>query len=259
MSTLASVVVRDLSVSFRSTPVFTGVDLVAAPGRRVALIGENGSGKSTLLRAIAGTLPESAQVGGSVEAPNDLVRLSQEPPFQDTDTIATVLAATLRPLHEAVAEIERLAAQLDDPGSAPRYVEVLEWATVHDAWDADRRARVAAEDLGLGGLAPDRSIASLSGGQRTRLALATAITRRPAALLLDEPTNHLDDDAIEVLSAFLRGLPGAVTFASHDRVFLDDVSTDLIDLDPSAFGTDGNGGRRFGGGWSRRTPSSRTS
>ena len=99
------------------------------------------------------------------------------------------------------------------------------------------------------------------------------MTTRPACLLLDEPTNHLDDDAIEVLTRFLRDLPGVVVLASHDRVLLDDVCTDLVDLDPTAFGTDGQGGRRFGGGWSdyvapartpagagrRRTPTSRTS
>jgi macrolide transport system ATP-binding/permease protein len=76
------------------------------------------------------------------------------------------------------------------------------------------------------------------------------MTRRPLALLLDEPTNHLDDDAVAVLTAFLQDLPGVVLFASHDRVFLDETATDLVDLDPSAFGTDGTGGRRFGGGWS---------
>ena len=91
---------------------------------------------------------------------------------------------------------------------------------------------------------------TLSGGQRTRLALATIMTTRPTCLLLDEPTNHLDDDAIEVLTGFLRDLPGVVLLASHDRVLLDDVCTDLVDLDAGELGTDGSGGRRFGGGWS---------
>jgi macrolide transport system ATP-binding/permease protein len=78
------------------------------------------------------------------------------------------------------------------------------------------------------------------------------MTTRPGCLLLDEPTNHLDDDAIDLVSAFLRDLPGVVLLASHDRVLLDDVCTDLFDLDPrpeGELGTDGRGGRRFGGGW----------
>ena len=76
------------------------------------------------------------------------------------------------------------------------------------------------------------------------------MTTRPTCLLLDEPTNHLDDDAIDVLTGFLRDLPGVVVLASHDRVLLDDVCTDLVDLDAGELGTDGSGGRRFGGGWS---------
>ena len=245
----APLAVRDLAVSFGSRPVFRGIDLTVAPGQRVGLVGENGAGKSTLLRAVAGTLPAAAQISGVVDAPADLVWLPQEPPFGECDTIADVLATMLRPLRDAATEVERLAGRLDEPGIATRYAAALDFAVAHDAWDADRRALLAAERLGLGERSPERVVGSLSGGQRTRLALATAITRRPDALVLDEPTNHLDDAAVETLVDLLRDLPGPVLFASHDRVFLDAVATDLIDLDPTAFGTDGRGGRRFGGGW----------
>jgi macrolide transport system ATP-binding/permease protein len=252
MSALQPVVVRDLSVSFRDRAALTGLDLVAQPGRRIGLVGENGTGKSTLLRAVAGRLPESARVTGTVEVPADLVLLGQEPPFRDDRTIGEVLAATLRPLRDAVRRVEELAAHLDDENGSTHgaaYAAALEHAVDHDAWDADRRAEVAAHELGLGELDHDRAVGTLSGGQRTRLALATVMTTRPQCLLLDEPTNHLDDDAIEVLTTFLLDLPGVVLLASHDRVLLDDVCTDLVDLDPTAFGTDGLGGRRFGGGW----------
>jgi len=262
------VLVRDLSVSFRSGSVLAGIHLTVSPGERVVLVGENGAGKSTLLRAIAGRLPATAQVGGSVSAPDDLFFLGQEPPFAGDATIAGVLASTLRPLRQAVADLERLADRLDDPRVAESYAAALEFATAHDAWDADRRALLAAERLGLASLDQDRAVHTLSGGQRTRLALATAITRRPDALLLDEPTNHLDDSAVDVLTEFLRDQSGAVLIASHDRVFIDEVATALVDLDPtpgggtggtggsggsggtgSTGGTDGEGGRRFGGGW----------
>ncbi len=250
MSALHPVVVRDLTVTFRDRPVLDGVDLVAQPGRRIGLVGENGVGKSTLLRAVAGRLPETARVTGTVEAPADRVLLGQEPPFRDDRTIGEVLAATLRPLREAVRRVEELAGNLHDEAGQAAYAAALEHAVDHDAWDADRRAEVAAQELGLGVLDRERAVGTLSGGQRTRLALATVMTTRPPCLLLDEPTNHLDDDAIEVLSRFLLDLPGVVLLASHDRVLLDDVCTDLVDLDPTAFGTDGEGGRRFGGGWS---------
>ena len=249
-STLAPLVVSGLSVTYPDRTVLSGVDLLAQPGRRIGLVGENGVGKSTLLRAVAGRLPSRAQVSGEVRAPADLVLLGQEPPFRDRATVAEVLAMTLAPLRTAVADVERLAGDLGNPDGDAAYARALEQALAHDAWDADRRAAVAAARLGLDELDPERVVGSLSGGQRTRLALATIMTTRPTCLLLDEPTNHLDDDAIDVLTSFLRELPGVVVLASHDRVLLDDVCTDLVDLDAGELGTDGSGGRRFGGGWS---------
>jgi macrolide transport system ATP-binding/permease protein len=249
-TTLAPLVVSGLSVSYPDRTVLTGVDLLAQPGRRVGLVGGNGVGKSTLLRAVAGRLPATARVAGTVTAPDDLVLLGQEPPFRDTATVAQVLAMTLAPLRTAVADVERLAAAVGTPEGDAAYERALELAVAHDAWDADRRAELAAARLGLADLGADRVVGTLSGGQRTRLALATIMTTRPSCLLLDEPTNHLDDDAIELLTGFLRDLPGVVLLASHDRVLLDDVCTDLVDLDAGALGTDGSGGRRFGGGWS---------
>ena len=80
--------------------------------------------------------------------------------------------------------------------------------------------------------------------------MAALIARRPTCVLLDEPTNHLDDSAVEFLESFLVDLPGVVVVASHDRAFLDNVCTQIVDLDPSHFGTDGDGGNRFSGGYS---------
>jgi macrolide transport system ATP-binding/permease protein len=256
MSAIRSLRVSDLDVSFDTRPVLRAIDLIAPPGRRIGLVGENGSGKSTLLRAIAGTLPSRALVTGTIDRPADVAMLGQEPAFADEQSIGDVLAGALTPLRRMVADVERLSLELtdeSDEAAQTAYAEALDRAVVHDAWGADRRAEEAAERLGLGILDPRRLIGTLSGGQRTRLALATLMTTRPGCLLVDEPTNHLDDDAIAVLSSFLRDLPGVVLLASHDRVLLDDVCTDLFDLDPrpaGGLGTDGQGGRRFGGGWS---------
>jgi macrolide transport system ATP-binding/permease protein len=255
MSPIPALRVHDLDVSFGTRPVLRSIELTAQPGRRIGLVGENGSGKSTLLRAIAGSLPTRAVVAGTVERPADLAMLGQEPAFADHQTVDDVLATALAPLRRMVADVERLSLELTDDSDGQfqaAYAVALDRAVVHDAWDADRRAEEAAERLGLGVLDPGRRIGTLSGGQRTRLALATLMTTRPGCLLLDEPTNHLDDEAIDLLSAFVRDLPGVVILASHDRVLLDDVCTDLFDLDPrpdGGLGTDGQGGRRFGGGW----------
>jgi macrolide transport system ATP-binding/permease protein len=244
--------VAGLDVRFGTRRVLHDIDLTAQPGRRIGLVGENGSGKSTLLRAVAGSLPGRALVTGTIDGPADLAMLGQEPAFGHHQTIGEVLAGALSPLRRLVADVERLSLELSDESDEPAqtaYAVALDRAVAHDAWDADRRAAEAAERLGLGVLESSRRIGTLSGGQRTRLALATLMTTRPDCLLLDEPTNHLDDDAIDLLAAFLRDLPGVVLLASHDRVLLDDVCTDLFDLDPSEVGTDGQGGRRFGGGW----------
>ena len=226
----------------RTRPVLDGLGLTAAPGSRVGLIGENGSGKTTLLRVLAGVdRPDS----GDVRRPSDAVFLPQEPDLAPDGTVGDLLDRALRPLHDAVAELERLAEHVAD--EPDRYDRVLAWAVQHDAWDADRRAGVTAAALGVSDLDRTRPVATLSGGQRTRLALAAALVRRPSCLLLDEPTNHLDDTALDLLESNLVELPGVVVAASHDRTFLDRVCTELVDLDAGALGTDGLGGRRFSG------------
>lgn len=249
-SGLGPLVATDLSRSYAGAhgvqQVLDGLSLTASPGTRVGLIGENGSGKSTLLRILAGVdLPDS----GQVRAPADLVHLPQEPVVPPVGAVVDhLLGAALRPLRAAVAELEQLALALAAGREVgDEYDRVLAWATQHEAWDADRRAVVTATALGVGDLAPDRPLSTLSGGQRSRLALAAALVRKPAVLLLDEPTNHLDGAALELLESALLELPGVVVAASHDRTFLDAVCTELVDLDAGALGSDGSGGRRFGG------------
>ena len=114
---------------------------------------------------------------GAVERPADLVMLGQEPPFRDDQTIGDVLAGALAPLRRLVADVERLSLELSDDSDEPAqtaYAVALDRAVAHDAWDADRRAAEAAERLGLGDARPARRVGTLSGGQRTRLALADA-------------------------------------------------------------------------------------
>jgi macrolide transport system ATP-binding/permease protein len=245
-SSLSALVARDLVHSYGDRVVLDGVDLLACPGRPLGLVGENGAGKSTLLRLLAGK--EQAD-GGTVAAPADLAYLAQEPSFPSGATVGKVLDEALAPLHDAVARLEALAARLDEPWAQDEYADLLEWAEVHGAWDASRRAETAAGRLGLGRLARGRQVASLSGGQRMRLALAALVARRPECVLLDEPTNHLDDDAMAFLEEFLVGLPGVVVVATHDRTFLENVCSTVVDLDPTHLGVDGEGGNRFSGGY----------
>ncbi|MFF7443264.1 ABC-F family ATP-binding cassette domain-containing protein [Streptomyces sp. NPDC008122] len=243
---LAHDLVRDLG----GRRVLDGISLTASPGHRIGLIGENGVGKSTLLRVLAGVDEPDA---GSVTRPGDLGFLHQEMPYDADSTIAAVLDEALREAREDLAELDRLGEGLarvpdGDPGHQElldAYGRRLEQAQDRESWDADRRAALVLDGLGLGSFGHHRTLGSLSGGQRGRLALAALLVRRPSALLLDEPTNHLDDGAAAFLEEQVRGLAGTVVIASHDRAFLDAVCTDLIDLDPAV-----DGPVRYGGNYS---------
>lgn len=229
----------DVRVSFAGRAVLRGVDLAVDPGHRTGLVGENGVGKSTLLRVLAGAL---APDDGTVSRPADLGFLHQEFPYPPTTTVRAVVDDALVRVRGIERELEEAALALaGDPGGEPApgaeeaYARALARAELADVWDADARAARTLAGLGLDvdGVA-GREVGSLSGGQRTRLGLAALLVRQPGAMLLDEPTNHLDDAAAEFLAAALRALPGAVVLASHDRVFLDEVCTEILDLDPVA-------------------------
>ena len=246
LSTLSPLVGRDLAKAYSDHVVLDGLELVANAGEPLGVVGENGVGKSTLLRLLSGLEQPDA---GSVNRPTELAYLPQEPEFPSEATVASVLEDALSPLHQAVSRIESLAGRITEPEVATAYPELLMWAENHGAWDADRRARLAADRLGIGGIPSHQPVDTLSGGQRSRLALAALVARRPDCVLLDEPTNHLDDQAVEFLEEFLRELPGVAVLASHDRAFLDNVCAAVVDLDPSHFGVDGSGGNRFTGGY----------
>jgi macrolide transport system ATP-binding/permease protein len=233
--------------SYGGRRILGGVSFIASPGQRVGLVGENGVGKSTLLRLLAGVdEPDS----GSVSRPDDCGFLWQELPFQMDARVQDILDDALSEIRRAKHTLNELSAQMaggpDDAELLAEYGELLEWAQDHGLWDADRRAAVVLAGLGLSLPDTSRRLGSLSGGQRRRLGIAALLIRQPGTLLLDEPTNHLDDEALEFLEQQLSDLPGIVVVASHDRVFLDQVCTHIVDLDPHADG----GTTRHGGAYS---------
>ncbi|TDC50185.1 ABC-F family ATP-binding cassette domain-containing protein [Jiangella ureilytica] len=223
--------VRSLSIAYSGRPVLDGVGYDAGPGERLGIVGENGAGKSTLLRLSAGV---EAPDSGTVERHGTLGYLTQEPDLPDGGTVDGAVDAALaefRVLEERMRAAEaRLAG--GDQSVLDEYGDLLAEFEHRDGWAADARAARALAGLGLAGIAGDRALGTLSGGQRSRLALALALVTAPDVLLLDEPTNHLDDDAIAFLEDALREYRGAVVIVSHDRAFLDGVATSILDLDP---------------------------
>ena len=180
---------KDVVFGYGTHTVLDGVSLTASAGQRIGLVGENGSGKSTLLRLLAGLeVPRS----GEVVRGDDLGFLLQELPFPGTATFADVLDGALAEIRSAAEQLERLTSAMadrpEDPELLDEYGRVLEWAQAHDLWDADRRAELVTDGLGLAGVGRGRRLSTLSGGQRSRLGLAALLIRRPATMLLDEPT-----------------------------------------------------------------------
>ncbi|WP_285114000.1 ABC-F family ATP-binding cassette domain-containing protein [Leifsonia sp. fls2-241-R2A-40a] len=242
--TLSPLRAEGVSVTYGERRVLSDVSLTVGPGSRLGLIGENGAGKSTLLRVLAGAEVPDA---GVLARPERTGFLWQEVRFQPHDTLGAMIEQSLAAVRAIERELEHAATALGagEPGAEARYDTALAAAERAEIWSVDARRDELLDGLGVGGIPLARRLSEVSGGQRSRFALAALLLGRPDALLLDEPTNHLDDEAAAFLEGQLRGWAGPVVFASHDRTFLDAVATGLLDLDPARSGT-----TVFGGGYS---------
>ncbi len=229
--------VTNIAKSFGAQSVLEGVSFVLNRGERIALIGPNGAGKSTLLRCITGD--ETADRGSVAVVPGTRVGwLRQDAGWPAGVTVAQALAGAGGGYGAARRELDAASATLaaggDEAGSA--YAEASARFDALGGYGREDRAVAIADALGLSGVPPEQPVASLSGGERTRLGLACLLLDEPDLLLLDEPTNHLDIEALGWLEAFVRDYPGAVLVVSHDREFLDRTVQSVLYLDPATRG-----------------------
>ncbi|MFD6133875.1 ATP-binding cassette domain-containing protein, partial [Isoptericola sp. NPDC060257] len=238
----------DITLRYADRVVLDRLSLTVSPGERVGVVGDNGSGKSTLLAVVAGLL-EPQNGTRVVRAPGGLGHLPQTLDLPPASTVAHAIDHVLADVRALAAEVAALedrlgtldGAALDD--ALRRYAELTARFDARDGRGADRRVDVALHRLGLPGLDRDRALGTLSGGERSRLALAATLAADPELLLLDEPTNDLDDDALDWLTERLRSHDGTVVAVTHDRAFLADLTTTLVEVD-------GGRARRYGTGWS---------
>ncbi len=204
-------------------------------GAKIGIIGLNGSGKSTLLKIIAGV--EKSYKGEVVWAPGYTVGyLEQEPVMDPSKTVIEVVQEGVHEIMDALNEYNEISMKFMEPmdddmmsGLIERQGELSEIIDHLGGWDIDSKLERAMDALNCP--APDASVATLSGGERRRVALCRLLLQQPDVLLLDEPTNHLDAESIQWLEAHLRQYKGTVIAVTHDRYFLDNVAGWILELD----------------------------
>ena len=221
-----------VSKSFNGRLVLDSVTCSLAAGERTGIIGENGSGKTTLLRLLAGReRPDQGEV--VVQAAGGVGYLAQDERMEPQATVQQIIDRALSDLRAVEQRMRRLEAAMaeGDESVMAEYGELMTAFELRGGYDADARVERALRGLGLGLVGRDRTVGTLSGGERVRLRLAALLAAAPEVLLLDEPTNHLDDGALSWLEEHLRTRRGTTVAVSHDRDFLERVATSLLEVD----------------------------
>jgi macrolide transport system ATP-binding/permease protein len=231
----------DVTKRYGDRVVLDRVSFTVKPGERIGVIGDNGSGKSMLLKLMAGVeRPDNGEL--VTAAPGGVGHLPQSLALPPHATVSDAIDVALADLRDLEARIRAAEHPLDDAG-LDTYARLVAEFEARGGYEADARVDAALHGLGLPGLDRRRPLGTLSGGERSRLALAAVLASAPELLLLDEPTNDLDDRAVAWLEQRLRTHRGTVVAITHDRTFLDRVTTAVLEVGDGQV-------RRYGNGYS---------
>ena len=228
---MSQLIVENLTNTVGAKTLFDNIAFTILSGEKVGLIGINGTGKSTLLSIIAG-VGDADSV--SMDHPNNyrIAYLPQEPEVDPDLTVMETVFMSDAPIIRMNLEYEHaLKALTSNPESTTnqeRFAEIQNDMDGNSGWDLNSTARTILTRLGIDTF--DKKMGELSGGQQKRVALAKVLIEPADLLLLDEPTNHLDVSSITWLQDYLKNEQGAVIFVTHDRYFLDAVSTHIYEL-----------------------------
>jgi len=227
---MALISLNEIFLAFGGPPVFDRVSLQLEPGERVALLGRNGTGKTTLMKVMAGQIEVS---GGQVilQKGVQIAHLPQEVPRQIQGTVFDIVFSGLGARAKLLSDYHHVLHRLHTHQSAQLLQELdrLQAGLDHThGWDLDAQVKDVLLHMKLDG---SDDFQALSGGRKRRVLLAKALVLKPEILLLDEPTNHLDIDTIDWLEGFLKDYPGTIFFVTHDRRFMTNLSTRIMELD----------------------------
>ncbi|MDF2837978.1 MAG: transporter related, partial [Paenibacillus sp.] len=232
--------VSNVSKHYGVTAVLSHISMQVQERDRIGLVGVNGAGKSTLLKIIAGEISaDSGDIHKSKET--KLGYLAQNSGLQSDRTIIDEMRAVFAHLIEAEEELRQLELRIADPelhDNPKRYEETLEryarqsdWFREQGGFEINTRINSVLHGMGFGSFDLETVISTLSGGQKTRLALARILLQAPDLLMLDEPTNYLDIETLTWLESYLRGYAGAIVVVSHDRYFLDAMANTIVEIE----------------------------
>lgn len=206
--------IENIKKSYSEKPLLNNVNLGISEGEKIGVIGINGTGKSTLLKIIAGV--EEPDEGRIIKG--NSVRIEYLPQNPDFDPEATVIEQVFRGNSEVMKVIRNYEKAIQDPNTPSEEITRLTSAMdAVNAWQIESEAKTVLTRLGI--LDFNAKVATLSGGQRKRIALASALITPSELLILDEPTNHLDNDTIDWLEQYLNKRKGALLMVTHDRYF----------------------------------------
>ncbi|WP_155592834.1 ABC-F family ATP-binding cassette domain-containing protein [Lysinibacillus cavernae] len=229
-----------ISKSYLGDPILSNISMKMESGDRIGLIGVNGAGKSTLLQIIAGDLPYDK---GEIFTGKGVTMgyLRQDSGLQMSNTIWTEMLGGFTELLAVEEELHELELQMGEPSLLnnpekfeqvmTRYAVKADWFTQQGGYDVETKIHSILNGMGFGDISKNTQIEKLSGGQKTRLALAKILLEQPDLLLLDEPTNHLDLETLNWLEHYLRGYQGAILIISHDRYFLDALVNEIYEIE----------------------------
>ncbi len=222
------ITLKNVSLSYGLTPLLDHAHLSVDHHERIALLGRNGAGKSTLLQVLCGTtLPDDGEIWRA--DPLRISYLEQELPTESDERVYDLVARGLGTLGELLTTYHTLTkAQHLSPQDFKRLTEVQHQIEIKDGWNTNHRIETVLSRLSL---PEDLTLKQCSGGIRRRVLLAKALVSDPELLLLDEPTNHMDIAAIDWLENYLKEYQGTLIFITHDRTFLQNLATRVIELD----------------------------